>query len=210
MKEATVIGLTGGIACGKTTIARVLRRLGAVIIDADREAKRVIKPRSSAWDKLVRIHGREILNPDGSINRRRLGNKVFGDKEALAQLNNIVHPETMRVIKEKIKDFKNEQRWPAVVLDAPLLFEAGAETLVDVVWVVKVDSETQVNRLINRDGMTEEQALKRIESQMPLEEKVARGDAVIDNTGTRRETREQVMNLWHKYVPGDDNSEKKQ
>ena len=210
MKESTVIGLTGGIACGKTTIARVLRRLGAVIIDADREAKRVIKPRSSAWDKLVRIHGREILNPDGSINRRRLGNKVFGDKEALAQLNNIVHPETMRVIKEKVKDFKNEQRWPAVVLDAPLLFEAGAETLVDVVWVVKVDSETQVNRLIDRDGMTQEQALKRIESQMPLEEKVARADAVIDNTGTRRETRERVMDLWHKYVSGDYKGGKKQ
>ncbi len=201
MKKTTVIGLTGGIACGKTTIARILRRLGAVIIDADREAKRVIKPRSAAWDKLVRIHGRDILNPDDSINRRRLGNKVFGDQQALSQLNSIVHPETMRVISNKIESFRAEERWPAIVLDAPLLFEAGAEKLVDVVWVVTVDPETQINRLINREGMNREQALKRIASQMPLKEKVKRADAVVDNTGTRRQTRERVIDLWRKYVP---------
>jgi len=197
--EPVVIGLTGGIACGKSTIAKILKRLGAIVIDADREAKRMLNPNSPTWKKLVNEFGQSILNPDQSINRRRLGNMVFGDTERLAKLNAITHPGVMDRISQQIHRYKAGS-WPAIVLDAPLLYESGAEKLVDVVWVVAVDRKTQIDRLINRDKMEYEQALQRIEAQMPLSEKVARADAVINNTGTRRETREIVLKLWHQFV----------
>lgn len=198
--RAVVIGLTGGIACGKSTIAKILKRLGAVIIDADKEAKRLLNPNGSAWTALVKEFGTEILNPDQSINRRRLGNMVFGNTEMLAKLNSITHPGVIKVISEKIQRYREESRWPAIVLDAPLLFEVGAEKLVDVVWVVSVDRKTQIDRLMNRDKIDHIQALQRIEAQMPLAEKEARADAVINNIGSRRETREAVLSLWQQYV----------
>jgi dephospho-CoA kinase len=198
--RAVVIGLTGGIACGKSTIAKILKRLGAVIIDADKEAKRLLNPNGSAWTALVKEFGAEILNPDQSINRRRLGNMVFGNTEMLAKLNSITHPGVIKVISEKIQRYREESRWPAIVLDAPLLFEVGAEKLVDVVWVVSVDRKTQIDRLMNRDKIDHIKALQRIEAQMPLAEKEARADAVINNIGSRRETREAVLSLWQQYV----------
>jgi len=198
--EPVIIGLTGGIACGKSTIATILKRLGAIVIDADRESKRLIRSGSPAWKKLVKDFGSEILNPDQSINRRRLGNMVFGDAALLAKLNSIIHPGVINEISAKILRYKGESRWPAIVLDAPLLFEVGGEKLVDIVWVVAVDRKTQIDRLVNRDKMDCEQALRRIEAQMPLEEKMARADIVINNIGTRRATRELVINLWHQYV----------
>jgi dephospho-CoA kinase len=149
---------------------------------------------------LVKEFGAEILNPDQSINRRRLGNMVFGNTEMLAKLNSITHPGVIKVISEKIQRYREESRWPAIVLDAPLLFEVGAEKLVDVVWVVSVDRKTQIDRLMNRDKIDHIQALQRIEAQMPLAEKEARADAVINNIGSRRETREAVLSLWQQYV----------
>lgn len=205
--ESVVIGLTGGIACGKSTIAKILKRLGAIVIDADKEAKRLIRPGSPSWKKLVNEFGSDILNPDQSINRRRLGNKVFGNEQLLAKLNSITHPGIMEAIAAKIQAYREDGRWPAIILDAPLLYESGADELVDVVWVAAVDQKTQIDRLINRDKMDYEQALQRIEAQMPLEEKVARADAVISNTGTRRETREHVLDLWRKYVENISNGE---
>jgi len=198
--EPVVIGLTGGIACGKTTIAKLLKRLGAAIIDADTEAKKIMRPGTSVWTKLVKEFGEEILNSDQSINRRHLGNIVFGDQRRLAKLNAIVHPGVIDEISNKIDHYKKLSHWPALVLDAPLLFEVGADKLVDVVWVVVVDQETQVARLIRRDKLDHRHALQRIEAQMPLEEKIARGQEVINNQGTRRETREAVLELWQKYV----------
>ena len=195
-----VIGLTGGIACGKSTIATLLKRMGAVIIDADKESKRLLNPNSPTWKSLVKEFGAGILNPDQSINRRKLGNMVFGNTELLAKLNSITHPGVVKAISEKIKRYKDEARWPAIVLDVPLLYEVGAEKLADVVWVVSVDQKTQIDRLMNRDKMDYAQALQRIEAQMPLAEKEARADAVIYNTGTRRQTREAVLELWQKYV----------
>lgn len=197
---AVVIGLTGGIACGKSTIATLLKRLGAVIIDADQESKRLLNSNSPTWKSLVKEFGTDILNPDQSINRRKLGNMVFGNAELLAKLNSITHPGVIRAISEKIERYKDEARWPAIVLDVPLLYEVGAEKLADVVWVVSVDEKTQIDRLMKRDKMDNSQALQRLEAQMPLAEKEARADAVIYNTGTRRQTREAVLKLWQKYV----------
>jgi dephospho-CoA kinase len=198
--EPVVIGLTGGIACGKSTVARTLKSKDAIIIDADRESKQLMKAGSPIWTKLIAEFGREILNPDNTINRRRLGNMVFGDGYKLKKLNSIVHPGVIEQIAGKIRRYKEEGRWPAIVLDAPLLYEVGAEKLVDFTWVVAVDRQTQINRLLARDKITPEQASQRIEAQMPLEEKVARADAVINNTGSRRATREMVYDLWNQYV----------
>ncbi len=198
--EPVIIGLTGGIACGKSTVARTLKSKDAIIIDADRESKQLMKAGSPIWTKLIAEFGREILNPDNTINRRRLGNMVFGDGYKLKKLNSIVHPGVIEQIAGKIRRYKEEGRWPAIVLDAPLLYEVGAEKLVDFTWVVAVDRQTQINRLLARDKITPEQASQRIEAQMPLEEKVARADAVIINTGSRRATRELVNDLWNQYV----------
>lgn len=198
--EPVVIGLTGGIACGKSTVARILKSKNAIIIDADLESKKLMQTGSPIWTKLAAEFGREILNPDNTISRSRLGDMVFGDKDKLNKLNSIVHPGVIEHVADEIRRYKTLGRWPAIVLDAPLLFEAGAEKLVDFTWVVAVDRQTQINRLLARDKITHAQALQRIEAQMPLEEKVARADAVINNAGSRRATRELVNDLWNRYV----------
>lgn len=198
--EPVVIGLTGGIACGKSTVARILKSKNAIIIDADLESKKLMQTGSPIWTKLAAEFGREILNPDNTISRSRLGDMVFGDKDKLNKLNSIVHPGVIEHVADEIRRYKTLGRWPAIVLDAPLLFEAGAEKLVDFTWVVAVDRQTQINRLLARDKITHAQALQRIEAQMPLEEKVARADAVINNAGSRRAPRELVNDLWNRYV----------
>lgn len=198
--EPLVIGLTGGIASGKSSVAKILEDLGAVIIDADVEAKKAMQVGTPLWADVVAEFGREILNLDNSINRPYLGNIVFGDEEKLARLNAIVHPSIIEHIAGQIRSYKEQGCWPAIVLDAPVLFESGADMLVDCTWVVAVDRQTQIDRLLARDNIAMEQAIQRIESQMPLAEKVARADAVIDNSGSPEETREVVTELWKRYV----------
>jgi dephospho-CoA kinase len=198
--ESVRIGLTGGIACGKSTVAELLQDLGAAVIDADLEAKLLMRPGLPVWSSLVHEFGSGILNFDQSINSRRLGNIVFADKQALAKLNALVHPQVVEVISGKIRGYQAEARWPAIVLDAALLFEAGADKLVDCIWVVSVNRQTQIQRLMERDKIEYCQALQRIEAQMPLADKIARADVVIDNTGTRRETWEQVLAIWQEIT----------
>ncbi len=198
--EPVVIGLTGGIASGKSFVAGILKSLGAIIIDADLEAKKAMDAGTPVWEAVVAEFGREILNEGNSINRPYLGDLVFGDEEKLARLNALVHPGLIEHIAEQIRRYKEQECWPAIVLDAPVLFESGAEKLVDYTWVVAVDRRTQINRLLARDNITPQQAIQRIESQMPLAEKVNLADAVVDNSRGRRETIEAVIELWNRYV----------
>lgn len=195
-----VIGLTGGIASGKSFVASILKSLGAIIIDADLEAKKAMDAGTPVWEAVVAEFGREILNEDNSINRPYLGDLVFGDEEKLARLNALVHPGLIENIAGQIRSYKEQGCWKAIVLDAPVLFESGADSLVDCTWVVAVDRQTQIDRLLARDNIAIEQAIQRIEAQMPLAEKVARADAVIDNSGSPEETREVVTGLWKCYV----------
>lgn len=198
--EAVVIGLTGGIACGKSTIAEFLAAKGAIIINADQEAKELMKSGSPTCERLVAEFGGGILQPDCSIDSRALADMVFANKEKLARLNAIVHPDTIEHISEIIRRYRNLGQWPAIILDAPLLFEAGAEQLVDYTWAVIVEPQVQIDRLLARDGISLTQAQQRLAAQLPQGAKAARADAVIDNSGSRKNTNQQVAKLWQKFV----------
>lgn len=198
--EAVVIGLTGGIACGKSAVAQLLAAKGAAVIDADREAKELMKRGSPTWEKLVAEFGREILQPDDSIDRKALGAIVFADEEKLARLNALVHPGTIEHIGQKIRRYKDSGKWPAIIVDAPLLFEAGAEQLVDYTWTVVAEPQVQIDRLLARDKISLAQAHQRLAAQLPQGVKAARADAVIENSGSRQNTRRQVAKLWREYV----------
>ncbi|HHX10643.1 MAG TPA: dephospho-CoA kinase [Firmicutes bacterium] len=196
-----VLGLTGGIATGKSTVSRHLRRLGAYVIDADKVAHQVTMPGTPGYLKVVERFGGEVVTPEGALDRKALGRIVFGDREALSALNSIVHPlvieETHNMLDGLDRCFAGRGARACVVLDVPLLFEAGIDRICDEIWVVAVDLELQIKRLRERDGYSREEALSRIRSQMPLEEKTACADVVIDNSGSIEHTQRIVSSLWH-------------
>ena len=188
---AHVLGLTGGIASGKSTVSRYLKEKGFPVIDADIIAREVMEPDEPAYKKVTEFFGQDILKPDRSINRQRLGEIVFNDSEKLQHLNSLVQIEIFNAIIKK-KNELDEQENILIVLDVPLLYEAGYDKYVDEVMVVYVDNQTQMSRLTARDGLTEEAAIKRIEAQEPLEAKKERADVVIDNNGTIEQTEQQI------------------
>lgn len=199
-----LIGLTGGIASGKSTVSRHLAQLGAIIIDADQIARDVVAPGKPALGEIVREFGKDMLLPDGSLNRAALGKLVFGNTAIRERLNQITHPQIRADILEIIsryqggnlqgKDYLNE----VVIIDAPLLIEAGYTSIVEAVWLVAVDEETQIKRLMIRDGYTRAEAEARLKSQMSLQNKLAFANQVIDNSGTVEQTIAQVNELWDK------------
>jgi len=199
-KEPYIVGLTGGIATGKSTVSNYLRHLGARVIDADEVAHQVTLPGAEGFSKLVEAFGTDVVNPDGSLNRKKLGQIVFNNEEALSVLNAIVHPLVISQIRSMIeilaRDSEGSGQSPCVILDVPLLFETGLDRMCNEVWVVAVGPDTQIKRLMERDGYTREEALSRIRAQMPLEEKIRRAGKVIDNSGSRRATRKQVRDLF--------------
>ncbi|MDT8900729.1 dephospho-CoA kinase [Anaeroselena agilis] len=192
-----VIGLTGGIASGKSTVSGMLRELGARVIDADAIAREVVEPGRPARDEIVAWLGRDILLADGSLDRRKLGELVFGDSKARAVLEGITHPRITAAAKEALAAAEREG-CAAAVLDVPLLYEAGWDAYVDEVWVVYVDAATQLRRLMERDSLTEGQAAARVAAQMSLEEKARRADIVIDNSGAPESTAAQVAAAWRR------------
>jgi dephospho-CoA kinase len=191
-----VIGLTGGIATGKSFVSEYLRELGAEIIDADEIARQVVQPGKSALREIVTEFGESVLNADGSLNRKKLGELVFSDPVKLDRLNRITHPYILAEIRMLLKKFRTSNTCRMIVLDAPLLFEVGLDSLVDEVWVVAVDYHTQLKRLMNRDNLTEDEAKCRIAAQMPLDEKVEKAQYIIDNSFSPEETKQQVKRLW--------------
>lgn len=194
-----VIGLTGGIASGKSTVAAMLERRGAVVIDADRISREAVMPGEPAYREIIAEFGGDILNPDGTINRAALGKIVFNDPAARERLEKITHPAIGRLADRKLAELRAAGT-PLAFYMAPLLIEAGATSRVDEIWVVFVDRETQIARVIARDGISREEALQRIAAQMPMEEKRTYGKAVIDNNGSEKETEEQVCKVWEKEI----------
>ena len=195
-----ILGITGNIASGKSTVAGAFAKLGAALVDADQLARDVVAPGSALLAQLVARFGQEILQEDGQLNRERLGEIIFSDADARRELNALMHPAIGQLAVETLQRLKNLPGVPLVVYEAPLLFEAGAEGRVDKVLVVKLDPQVQLKRLMQRDGFDEAAARKRIAAQMSQEEKMARADYVIDNSGTVEEALLQVEKLWEQLV----------
>ncbi len=197
-----VIGLTGGIGSGKSTVSQFLAELGAVIIDADRVGHEAFKPDTELWREVVAAFGRQVLASDGSIDREKLGEIVFGNPESLSRLNQIMHPLMYDMVKAQIEEYRR-QGVDVVVLEAPLLIEAGWTSLVDEVWVTVAAESTVLRRLKERVGLSHQQALARIRSQLPSDERVKDADVVIDNDCSLGELKAKVKELWRGLsVPG--------
>jgi dephospho-CoA kinase len=197
-----VIGLTGGIASGKSAVARVLRELGAPVVDADELARQVVEPGQPAYQDIVREFGREVLAPDGTLDRRRLADIVFADDARRRRLGQITHPRIAQLAQAETAAHAARGA-PIVVYEAALLVENGIHRALDGLIVVKATPEQQVARAAARDRTGADAARARLGSQLPLEAKLAVATHVIDNTGTPEETRRQVERLWRELAGPD-------
>lgn len=197
-----VIGLTGSIGTGKSTIAKRLEELGAPIVDADLIAREVVEPGKTAYQQIVAAFGEKILYEDGSLNRTVLGNIVFQDEVKRKQLNEIIHPEIRKEMLRQ-RDELVSQNVSCVIMDIPLLFESKLMSFVDKILVVSLDKEKQLSRILARDQQGREEARKRIASQIPVSEKAAQADAVIDNNGSKEASFQQLENIldtWDIFI----------
>jgi dephospho-CoA kinase len=190
------VGLTGGIASGKTTVASLLAEHGAYVLDADRIGHDLIAPGGAAHASVVARFGPSIVEPDGTISRPRLGAIVFADGEARRALDAIVHPHILPEVGRRLAAYLETGHALVAIVDAALLVEAGMARSFDRLVVVRCVRETQIRRLMTRNGMTQAEAERRIDAQAPLDTKLAVADYVVDTDGTMRQTREQVDRLW--------------
>lgn len=191
-----VIGLTGGIATGKTTVSNYLKELGYSIIDADVIARQVVEPGTKGLRMITDTFGEKVLTSDGLLDRQHLAQLVFTSSEQLQQLNRILQP----IIRERIQEPISTSKDPVVVIDVPLLYEQHYEDLCDVVMVVSAQPQQQLERLMNRNHLTMDEAKNRVASQMPLSSKERLADVVIDNNGSVEKTRQQVKKWLNQVV----------
>lgn len=194
-----LVGLTGGIATGKSTAAAFFAEAGARVIDADQLARRVVEPGRPALAAIVTAFGPAVLRPDGALDRDALAARVFGDDGARCRLNAIVHPRVAEEADREIAQIRSEEPNAVIVYDVPLLYECGLEGRFDAVVVVYVPREEQRARLMRRDGLSAQAAQGRLESQMSIEEKVRRADVVLDNRGSAEDLRGQVASLMERW-----------
>jgi len=190
-----IVGLTGSVGTGKSTVTNFFRELGAYIIDWDELAREVIRPHLRAWKEIVEYFGKDFLNEDLTINRQKLAEIVFSDKEKVAKLNQIVHPEVFKEDERITNEIKSLDPDVLIIKDIPLLFELTRPIFVDKVVVVSASEQTQLRRLEEK-GMSREDAQSRIKSQLPLEEKIRSADFIINNDGPLEETKKQVEEVY--------------
>ncbi len=194
-QHVAIIGLTGGIATGKSTVSKMLTELGAFVIDADAVAREIVEPGTPALAEIAAVFGEEVIDDEGRLDRGALGEIIFAEDDARARLNRITHPRIARRMMETAKE-AGERGFQWVVYDAALIVENNIHEALAGLIVVMCSPQTQLDRLMKRDELTQEQARSRIESQMPLSEKVAVADWVIDNDGSLETTRRQVRELF--------------
>lgn len=194
-KRIKIIGLTGGIATGKSTVGRFFTERGIPVIDADQLAREAVLPGAPALERIIELFGQEVVAHDGQLDRKRLGTLIFSDPGKRSQLEDILHPEIRKLADERIAQAA-EAGHQRLIYMAPLLIEAGATDRVDAVWVVTARPEIQLERLMQRDGLNREQAERIIDSQMPLSEKERCGNVVIDNSGSEVQTRKILEAVW--------------
>ena len=191
-----IVGLTGGVASGKTAVSRVLKEEGAYIIDADQIARELVQPHKPAWNELIRAFGQEILQEDGSIHRKKLAEKVFADPEQRKLLNQILHPRIKEEMDRRAKKIGEKDPEAIVVIDAPLIVELGDHREMDKLIVVTTTQTQQIERLKDRDGTSPKEALRIVSSQMPMEEKLKFADYVIQNEGSLEETKKRAKEIF--------------
>ncbi|MGO4888675.1 dephospho-CoA kinase [Anaerobacillus sp. MEB173] len=194
----TIIGLTGGIASGKSTVSNMIIDLEIPLVDADQVARDVVMPGEPAYNEIVSHFGDHILEEDGTINRKKLGEVIFNNKEQREVLNKIVHPAVRSEMRAQTEAYQQEGH-KTIVLDIPLLFESKLTYLVEKTILVYVDEEVQLKRLMERDQSSEQEAQSRISSQLPLKEKISLADEVINNNGTIEETKNQLRTILKKW-----------
>ena len=193
-----VAGLTGGIASGKSTVARMLAAAGARVVDADRIAREVVQPGRPAWQAVRTRFGDGIVRPDGNLDRDKLGRMVFRDPALKRDLEQIVHPFVFRQMAAEIKRLAAAHPGTVVVLDIPLLIESGLHRVLPLTALVHVPEAVQLTRLIRRDGLAAADARARIRAQMPIDAKRAHADVIIDNTGSLESTRRQTEAFYRR------------
>lgn len=201
--RGTIVGITGGIACGKTTVSDLLAEKGAIPINADEIGHQLLKADSPVIDELTEAFGQDILEASGDVSRKKLGAIVFKDKAARERLNSILHPLIIERSRGQARQLVTEDPTCVVLLDAPLLIEAGAYDTVDLIVVVTASPEVQLRRTLERSvaqgrPLTETEVQARIDSQMPVSEKIKYADVVIENEGTLEELHRQIDELWGK------------
>lgn len=199
-----IIGLTGGIATGKSTAADYLEKKGAKIIDADQISHKITQKREKGWQLIVDQFGKDILKENGEIDREKLGEMIFSDSIKRKKLESLLHPLIIYEMKEEAHQFLENDK--IVVFMAPLLYEVGLERFCDQVWVISSSQSDQIKRLQKRNGLKREEALNRIESQMSIEEKKARADVVIENNSTIEELKKNLDLKWEKVLKGEDDT----
>ncbi|WP_406944565.1 dephospho-CoA kinase [Halobacillus sp. SY10] len=191
-----VIGLTGSIASGKSTVAKMFQDMDIPVIDADQISRDVVQPGEPAYQEIVETFGEQVLEEGGDLDRKKLGKVVFADETKRKQLNGIVHPKVREEMIRRREQYK-QQQYQAVVLDIPLLFESNLTDYVEKILVVYVDEKTQLERLMERDQSGREDAEERIRAQIPVKKKAEMADAVIDNTGTVEGSLQQLNDILH-------------
>lgn len=204
-----IIGLTGGIASGKSTVSGELSRLGAKIIDADKTAWQLAEPHQPIWQAYHDRYGEDVINEDGSLNRQAVAVRVFADKSELEWMNSMAHPIIRREMFRQIDQLRAAEtpgENTVIILDIPLLFEGGWEKHADETWLVYTSEENQIKRLKERNGIDEKEARRRISAQMPLAEKMKLADFLIPNNETQDVLREKVHTLWQQRIASLDNA----
>ena len=193
------IGLTGGIGTGKSSVTEAFQSLGAAVINADLLGHDAYLPGTIGFEEVVTEFGQEIVGSDGQIDRKKLGPIVFSDSSKMDRLNEIMHPLIRDLIEERLVTLESNQNKVAVV-EAAILIEAGWKSLFDEIWVVISDPEEVINRLGVRNGLSREDAVKRIDSQMSNDERIEHGDVVVENTGSMEDLQTRVNSLWFKRI----------
>lgn len=196
-----VIGLTGGIASGKSTVSRMFADLGAKVVDADKIAREVVEPGKPALADIVKTFGADMLLPNGELDRKKLGAVVFNDPQKRAQLNAITHPRIAATVQERLDELR-KQGAEVAIYEAALIVENKIHLGLEGLIVVAIDEENQIDRMARRDELTREEAQKRIHAQAPLSDKIAVADWVIETNGALPSTREKVAKVWEEIRAG--------
>jgi len=198
--DRLLLGVTGSIACGKSTVTQMLENLGAPLINFDTIARQVVEPGQPALDEIVETFGRNVLLEDGSLDRKKMSSIVFGDFEKRKKLESITHPQIYESFFQQVNEIAAKKTDPIIQVEIPLLIELNFQYMFDRLMVVHITEELQVKRLAERDGINEEEAANILKSQLPVSEKIGFAQYVINNSGDLKDTEKQIIQAWESIV----------